>query len=219
MDIHVKDIVPPGANYDPAALMGEALSLVKTYLQTATVAPSELPKLIASVYESLVASVSGVSLRDEASAVAEVAPMSAAAEASDAVAEQEEAPYRFAHLSRDPVVPVEESVQTGYLVCLFDGTKKQMLKRYVRANYGMEWDDYIAHFGLPSDYPSVAPGYSNEKSVYAKHVGLGSKIDKTPKHKREQAEKVEEKAEETASGDEVGKQTPARRRMRLAETA
>jgi predicted transcriptional regulator len=68
------------------------------------------------------------------------------------------------------VIPVEDSVTDEAIVCLFDGVKK-LLKRYIRAKYGMEEHEYKAFFGMPADYPMVA-------------LGLGSTIDKTPRHLR-----------------------------------
>ena len=91
---------------------------------------------------------------------------------------------RWAGLSKVPVIPVEDSVTNDAVICLFDGTPKKMLKRYIRAKYGMEEHEYKAWFGLPADYPMVAPGYAAEKATVAIAQGLGSKIDKTPRHLR-----------------------------------
>jgi len=81
-------------------------------------------------------------------------------------------------------------VTNDAIVCLFDGTPKKMLKRYIRAKYGMEEHEYKAWFGLPADYPMVAPGYAAEKATVAIAQGLGSKIDKTPRHLRAVREEV-----------------------------
>jgi len=59
-----------------------------------------------------------------------------------------------------------------------------MLKRYIRAKYGMEEADYKAFWNLPADYPMVAPGYAKLKADVALAQGLGSTIDKTPRHLR-----------------------------------
>jgi predicted transcriptional regulator len=89
---------------------------------------------------------------------------------------------KFDHLSKEPVMPISQSVTHDLVYCLFDGVGKKMLKRWIRAHYDMEEDEYRAHFGLPAEYPLTAPGYSGEKSVYAKIQGLGTdKISKTPK--------------------------------------
>lgn len=175
--------LPPNAAIDTATLMSEAIDVVKTYLQTATVAPSDLPELIKSVYEAILSPVASAALALEPSDDAGFISSS-----KDSEDETEE--YAFANISRTPAVPVEESVHNDGIICLIDGTKKLMIKRHIRAISGMEWKDYIAHYNLPSDYPSVAPGYSAEKSRYAKKVGLGSKIDKTPRKDRKEAKET-----------------------------
>ena len=63
-------------------------------------------------------------------------------------------------LPRAPAVPVKKSVQADYIVCLEDGKKLKMLKRYLRARYKLTPDDYRARWNLPADYPMVAPNYA-----------------------------------------------------------
>ena len=75
----------------------------------------------------------------------------------------------------DPAVPVEKSITPEYLICLEDGRKLKMLKRYLRARYDMTPDDYRTKWNLPSDYPMVAPNYAKLRSKYAKNIGLGKK--------------------------------------------
>ncbi|MEE2525027.1 MucR family transcriptional regulator [Hyphobacterium sp. HN65] len=72
-----------------------------------------------------------------------------------------------------PAVPVSKSVTDEYIVCLEDGKKLKMLKRYLRSQYDMSPDDYRRKWGLPSDYPMVAPAYSRKRSAFAKDIGLG----------------------------------------------
>lgn len=72
-----------------------------------------------------------------------------------------------------PAVPIARSVQPDYLVCLEDGKQLKMLKRYLRSRYGMTPDDYRRRWGLPADYPMVAPGYAAKRSDFAKQIGLG----------------------------------------------
>ncbi len=72
-----------------------------------------------------------------------------------------------------PAVPISRSVQPEYLVCLEDGKQLKMLKRYLRSRYGMTPDDYRRRWGLPPDYPMVAPGYAAKRSDFAKQIGLG----------------------------------------------
>ena len=72
-----------------------------------------------------------------------------------------------------PAVPVSKSVQDDYIVCLEDGKKLKMLKRYLRSQYDMSPEEYRRKWGLPSDYPMVAPSYSRRRSDFAKEIGLG----------------------------------------------
>jgi predicted transcriptional regulator len=72
-----------------------------------------------------------------------------------------------------PAVPVSRSVQHDFIVCLEDGKKLKMLKRYLRSRYNMNPDDYRRRWGLPADYPMVAPAYAARRSDFAKQIGLG----------------------------------------------
>lgn len=74
-----------------------------------------------------------------------------------------------------PAVPIKKSVTADYLICLEDGKKLKMLKRHLRTNYGMTPDEYKAKWGLPADYPIVAPNYASQRSDFAKKIGLGRK--------------------------------------------
>jgi predicted transcriptional regulator len=72
-----------------------------------------------------------------------------------------------------PAVPVRKSITPEYLVCLEDGKKLKMLKRHLRSTYNMTPDDYRTKWGLPADYPMVAPKYAEQRSEFAKKIGLG----------------------------------------------
>jgi predicted transcriptional regulator len=72
-----------------------------------------------------------------------------------------------------PAVPIRRSITPDYLVCLEDGKRLKMLKRYLRAAFSMTPDDYRAKWGLPADYPMVAPNYAAQRSAFAKQIGLG----------------------------------------------
>jgi predicted transcriptional regulator len=74
---------------------------------------------------------------------------------------------------RVPAVPVKKSVTPDYIVCLEDGKKFKSLKRHLRTTYDMTPDQYRAKWGLPSDYPMVAPNYAKTRSELAKTMGLG----------------------------------------------
>jgi predicted transcriptional regulator len=72
-----------------------------------------------------------------------------------------------------PAVPVRKSLTPDYLICLEDGKKLKMLKRHLRSTYNMTPDEYRARWGLAPDYPMVAPNYAEQRSAFAKKIGLG----------------------------------------------
>jgi predicted transcriptional regulator len=75
-----------------------------------------------------------------------------------------------------PAVPISRSVQHEFIVCLEDGKKLKMLKRYLRSRYDMSPEDYRRRWGLPPDYPMVAPAYAERRSDFAKKIGLGKGV-------------------------------------------
>ena len=79
-----------------------------------------------------------------------------------------------------PAVPIKKSVFPDYIVCLEDGKKLKMLKRYLQTRYGLSADAYRAKWGLPRDYPMVAPNYAATRSGLAKQFGLGRKPASAP---------------------------------------
>ncbi len=74
-----------------------------------------------------------------------------------------------------PVVPIKRSVTPNYIVCLEDGRKLKMLKRHLKTDHNLTPKEYRERWGLPSDYPIVAPAYAEQRSVLAKKIGLGRK--------------------------------------------
>ena len=74
-----------------------------------------------------------------------------------------------------PAVPVRSSIKHDYIVCLEDGKKLKMLKRYLRTNYSMTPEQYRAKWDLPRDYPMVAPAYAEKRRGLAHAIGLGRK--------------------------------------------
>ncbi|MFO1038218.1 MAG: MucR family transcriptional regulator [Geminicoccaceae bacterium] len=74
-----------------------------------------------------------------------------------------------------PAVPIKKSVQPEYIICLEDGKKLKMLKRHLKTRYDMTPDDYRKRWGLPDEYPMVAPNYAEQRSSLAKKIGLGTK--------------------------------------------
>ena len=72
-----------------------------------------------------------------------------------------------------PAVPIKKSVFPDHIICLEDGKKLKMLKRYLRARYGLSPEAYRAKWNLPADYPMTAPNYAQRRSEFAKRIGLG----------------------------------------------
>lgn len=72
-----------------------------------------------------------------------------------------------------PAIPLKKSVTPDFLICLEDGKKFKSLKRHLRTAYNMSPEEYRAKWGLPNDYPMVAPAYAEARSKLAKSMGLG----------------------------------------------
>jgi predicted transcriptional regulator len=77
--------------------------------------------------------------------------------------------------SRQPAVPIDESITDTHIICLEDGKSFQSLKRHLRVAFNLTPEDYRARWGLPDDYPMVAPAYARRRSALAKKAGLGRK--------------------------------------------
>ncbi|WP_416897463.1 MAG: MucR family transcriptional regulator [Minwuia sp.] len=88
--------------------------------------------------------------------------------ATAGTAEEEPEPEKL-----KPAVSVRRSITPDHLVCLEDGKKLKMLKRYLRTNFDMSPEEYRAKWNLPADYPMVAPNYAKKRAEMAKAIGLG----------------------------------------------
>jgi len=77
-----------------------------------------------------------------------------------------------------PAIAVKRSVTSDYIVCLEDGKKFKSLKRHLRSHYNLSPEEYREKWGLPHDYPMVAPNYAEARSQLAKKMGLGTRRDK-----------------------------------------
>lgn len=119
--------------------------IVSAHLSNNTVPAAEIPALIERIYKTL----SGVG--------GDAAPSSVSAERPQ------------------PAVPIRKSVMPDYIVCLEDGKKLKMLKRHLKTAYKMTPEQYRERWGLPTDYPMVAPNYAKTRSRLAKDIGLGTK--------------------------------------------
>ena len=81
---------------------------------------------------------------------------------------------------QQPAVPIKKSITPDHLISLEDGQRYRSLKRHLATRYGMTPDQYRAKWGLPGDYPMVAPNYAAERSALAKSLGLGRKGGRPP---------------------------------------
>jgi len=93
-----------------------------------------------------------------------------------------------------PAVPIKKSVTPDYLICLEDGKKLKMLKRHLQSAYNMTPDQYRERWGLPPDYPMVAPNYASQRSALAKTIGLGTRRAGAAPAPAPQAERAAPKA-------------------------
>ena len=82
-------------------------------------------------------------------------------------------PYAVMQSAKEPAVPIHESVQDDYIVCLEDGKRLQMLKRHLSTMYGMTLEQYRERWNLPNDCPMVSPNYARRRRAIAKNAGLG----------------------------------------------
>jgi predicted transcriptional regulator len=86
--------------------------------------------------------------------------------------------------TQKPAIPVKKSITPEYIICLEDGKKLKMLKRYLRSRYSLTPEEYRAKWGLPADYPMVAPNYAAQRSEFAKKIGLGRTAPATKSRRR-----------------------------------
>lgn len=125
-------------------LLSYTAEIVASHLSNNTVAAVEIPALIERVYKSL----SGLGTESKAKTGLTERPQ--------------------------PAVPIRKSVMPDYIVCLEDGKKLKMLKRHLKTAYNMTPEQYKERWGLPHDYPMVAPNYTKQRSKLAKDIGLGT---------------------------------------------
>ena len=117
-----------------------------------------------------------------------------------------------------PAVPIRKSVTDEYIISLEDGRKFKSLKRYLQASHGMTPAEYRAKWGLPKDYPMVAPAYAAKRSLLAKSIGLGRKATEAVEAEpaATEPEPVEPRAEvPVEAANDVGKK-PRKRAAKAA---
>lgn len=140
---------------DKADLIEMATNIVAAYVGHNSVAPGDLPALIQKVYEAL------------AGASAGTASIASAADKK-----------------LEPAVSVRKSITPDYIICLEDGQKFKSLRRHLRTHYNLSPEEYREKWGLPRDYPMVAPNYAQARSRLAKKMGLGQKAAKSSGRRR-----------------------------------
>lgn len=89
----------------------------------------------------------------------------------------------------EPAVAIAKSITPEYIVCLEDGKKLKMLKRYLRTHYDLSPEQYRRKWGLPADYPMTAPNYAKTRSSLAKSIGLGTAATKSGRKKKARSTK------------------------------
>jgi len=95
--------------------------------------------------------------------------------------------------TRDPAVPINKSVTPDYVICLEDGKKLKMLKRYLRTHYSLTPEEYKRKWNLPPDYPMVAPNSAKKRSAFAKQIGLGTQRGAQPVKKATKAKSTKKR--------------------------
>ena len=136
---------PMNDNDPPSDNLALTTEIVAAYVANHAIAPADLPALITTVFRSL----------GDAGRVGEASPASPA--------------------RPEPAVPVRKSVQREFIVCLEDGKKVKTLKRYLATRHNLTPAKYRQRWGLPDDYPMVAPAYAEFRSTFALQSGLGRK--------------------------------------------
>lgn len=161
------------------SLTDRVIGLISSVSAGQAIAPSELPDLIRATGKALIE----VERMAEDSAAAETDGMTAIGVKERPIAESrpqhieepaEVAPGKGLRTPGNPAAPIGQSVTPDYIVCLEDGQKMKMLKRHLMSRYSMTPDEYRAKWGLPPDYPMIAPGYAYMRSLIAKQTGFGS---------------------------------------------
>lgn len=89
-----------------------------------------------------------------------------------------------------PAISPSKSITEDYIICLEDGKRLKMLKRYLRTQYGLTPEDYRRKWKLPADYPMVAPAYAERRSNFAKEIGLGRGVRKKTTLEKARSKKV-----------------------------
>ena len=130
-------------------LLTLAADIVCAFVSKNTVAASDLPNVIGAVHSALAQANGG-----------------------------SHAPAPVVRDEQKPAIALKKSITPEYLICLEDGKKFKSLKRHIRTHYNLSPEEYRDKWGLPHDYPMVAPNYAEARSALAKKMGLGTRREK-----------------------------------------
>ena len=136
-------------------------------------------------------------------------------------------PEEVVKAALNPPVPIKKSITDDYLICLEDGKRFKSLKRHLHAVYGLSPDQYRQKWGLPHDYPMVAPAYAKARSALAKDMGLGasrrrpvSEADQTASGLVDDPPSTDMSLHEPAASEpELPPKKPGRRKKASADSA
>ena len=129
---------------------------------------SDLVELTAEIASAYVSN-NTVAVGDLPSVISEIHQALVRASSNSAPIEREEL---------KPAISVKKSVHADFIICLEDGKKFKSLKRHLRTHYNLSPEEYREKWGLPHDYPMVAPNYAAARSDLAKKMGLGTRREK-----------------------------------------
>ena len=177
------DVSGSGKSYEEGLdpLLRATLDLVRTHAARSQIAASELPGEIRQIHETLRTLQGGAGLGGEVRGAAPGTSIEPGGLArSDESGEGASAGFKGARAPDDPALPIDSSVTHDYIYCLEDAKPMKVLKRHLNAAYGMTPEEYRQKWGLPHDYPMVAPAYSEKRKDMALRTGLGRKPDDIP---------------------------------------
>ncbi len=169
----------PDTSMKARSIMDRATEIATSYLARNQMEPEMVPRLIEKIGQSLIRVEAMVSGEGQLPApVAEKEPPLETVQkeepevVADAGAVEPEIPFKGIRRPDSPAVPIADSVTPDFLICLEDGQQMKMLKRYLNTRYGMTPEEYRSKWGLPEDYPMLAPNYSRVRSTIAKTTGF-----------------------------------------------
>lgn len=151
--IHTCEMSSNMSGCNQNSIFDRATTIISAHLSTNHVATAEVPDFMRNVFNTL--------LEFERTFIAI---------SSDFAPNEKGIPC-----TPEPAAPIEKSISNDYIICLEDGRKLRMLKRYLMAQFGMTPEQYRAKWGLPADYPMVAPAVAKQRSEAARSVGLGKR--------------------------------------------